>query len=70
MYSSAFLGEVERPVVVEVVVAADGSEFEDGFGALESPAGAGNVHAVLDAVAARALDDAGGDCQPSLSAVG
>ena len=59
------MGEVERPVVVEVVVAADGSELEDGFGAVESPAGAGDVHAVLDEVAARALDDAGGD-RPAL----
>jgi len=27
-----FLGDVERPVVVEVVVAAEGSELEDGRG--------------------------------------
>ena len=56
-----FSGEVVVPVLVEVAVAVDGSEFEDGFCAVESPAGAGDVHAVLDEVAAGAFDDSGGD---------
>lgn len=56
-----FLVEVVLPVVVEVVVAAQGPEFEDGFGAVEAPAGAGDVHAVLDEVPAGAFDDACGD---------
>ena len=56
-----FLGEVVGPVGVEVVVAGQGAEFEDGFGALQAPAGAGDVHAVFDEVAAGAFDDAGGD---------
>ena len=56
-----FLVEVVVPVVVEVAVDADCSELEDGFGSVESPAGAGDVHAVFDEVAAGALDDAGGD---------
>src|SRR5256885_14445858 len=49
------------PVGVEVAVAGQGAEFEDGFGAVEAPAGAGDVHAVGDEVAAGAFDDAGGD---------
>jgi len=57
----SFLCEVVAPVGVEVAIAAEGSEFEDGFGAGESPAGSGDVHAVLDEVAAGAFDDAGGD---------
>src|SRR6266487_1986974 len=56
-----FLGEVVAPVFVEVAVGGDGAEFEDGFGAVQAPAGAGDVHAVFDEVAAGALDDAGGD---------
>jgi hypothetical protein len=43
----SFLCEVVAPVGVEVAIAAEGSEFEDGFGAGESPAGSGDVHASL-----------------------
>ena len=32
-----FLGEVVLPVFVEVAVAAECAEFEDGFGAGEAP---------------------------------
>jgi hypothetical protein len=32
-----FAGEVEAPVVVEVAVADDGAQGEDGFGAGEAP---------------------------------
>src|SRR5260370_35609784 len=46
---------------MEVAVCVDGSEFEDGFGALESPAGAGDVHPVFDEVSAGAFDDTGRD---------
>ena len=42
--------EVVGEVVVEVVVADEGAEFEDGFGVVQAPAGAGDVHAVLGAV--------------------
>lgn len=56
-----FTGEVEAPIVGEVAVADDGAELEDGFGALQSPPGAGGVHAVLDEVSAGTLDDTGGD---------
>ncbi len=59
--SCAFLCEVVAPVVGEVAVAVEGSEFEDGFGAVQAPARAGEVHAVFDEVAAGTLDDAGGD---------
>jgi hypothetical protein len=55
------LGEVVAPVVVEVAVADDGAQGEDGFGALESPAGSGDVEAVADQVAAGSFDDPGGD---------
>ncbi|GGZ98642.1 hypothetical protein GCM10010303_04370 [Streptomyces purpurascens] len=56
-----FAGEVEGPVLVEVAVVVQGAEFEDGFGAGRAPAGAGDVEAVADQVAAGALDRAGGD---------
>src|SRR5690349_12219778 len=49
------------PVLVPVVVGEDDAEVEDGFGAVGAPAGAGDVHAVFDQVAAGAFDDAGGD---------
>src|ERR1700730_13706341 len=52
---------VVGPVGVEVAVGLQGAEFEDGFGGLDAPAGAGDVHAVFDQVAAGAFDDAGGD---------
>src|ERR1700734_384646 len=56
-----FAVAVVGPVVVEVAVGVEGAEFEDGFGGAEAPAGAGDVHAVFDQVAAGAFDDAGGD---------
>lgn len=56
-----FLGEVVVPVGVEVAVAADGAKFEDGLGSGQSPAGAGDVEAVLYQVPAGAFDDAGSD---------
>jgi len=59
--ADVFLCEVVFPVGVEVAVAADGSELEDGLGAGEAPACAGDVEAVFDEVAAGAFDDAGGD---------
>jgi hypothetical protein len=36
------------PVGVEVAVGDEGAEFEDGFGTVEPPAGAGDVEAVAD----------------------
>jgi hypothetical protein len=57
----SFLLEVVLPVVVEITIALDGAEFEDGFGAGEPPAGAGEVYSVLDQMATSAFDDAGGD---------
>src|SRR4051812_21937748 len=52
---------VEGPVGIPVVGEADGAEVEDGVGAVLGPAHAGLLHAVLDEVAAGALDDAGAD---------
>jgi hypothetical protein len=54
-------GQVVAPVVVEVAVADDGAQGEDGLGALESPACSGDVEAVADQVAAGSFDDPGGD---------
>jgi hypothetical protein len=39
---------------VEVAVGPEGAELQDGFGDLDAPAGAGDVHAVFDQVAAGA----------------
>src|SRR5713101_6663696 len=60
-----FFAQVVAPVLVEVAVDDEGAEFEDGLGSLESPAGAGDVHAVFDQPSCRSLDDAGGD-RPAL----
>src|SRR5689334_21195289 len=56
-----FAGGVEGPVILEVAVGDQRPELEDGFGAVESPAGAGDVEAVGAQVAAAALYGAGGD---------
>src|SRR4029453_13194407 len=56
-----FLGEVEAPVGVEVTVGDQGTQLEDGLGAVQTPAGAGDVQPVADQVAAGAFDHAGGD---------
>src|SRR5215207_5911790 len=61
VHSLPFLGEVVGPVGLEVAVAAQGAELEDGLGNVQSPTGAGEVHAVLDKVPAGTLDHAGGD---------
>jgi hypothetical protein len=42
-----FAVEVELPVLVEVAVGDNGAEVQDGFGAGQAPAGAGDVEAVL-----------------------
>src|SRR4051812_31794451 len=52
---------VEGPVGIPVVGEAYGAEIEDGVGAVLGPAHAGLLHAVLDEVAAGALDHAGAD---------
>src|SRR5688572_630399 len=54
-------GLVKGPVLVEVAAGTDSPKAEDGLGAGQAPAGAGDVHAVLDEVAAGTFDDAGGD---------
>ena len=65
-----FLVEVVALVVVEVAVGFEGAQFQDRFGAGESPAGAGDVHPVFDEVSAGSLDDAGGDRPPILQGGG
>ena len=60
-----FLVKVELPVAVEVAVGDQGAKVQDGLGSGQAPAGAGAVHAVVDQVAAGALDDAGGDRPPA-----
>jgi hypothetical protein len=59
--AAVFLGEVVAPVSVEVAGGDQCAEFEDRFGAFDAPAGAGDVEAILDEVAAGAFEDAGGD---------
>jgi hypothetical protein len=53
--------EVETPVFVEVAVADDRAEGEDGFGSVQAPPGPSDGEAVGDQVAAGALDDPGRD---------
>src|SRR5450759_1056086 len=61
----AFLVEMERPVVVEVSVAASRPELQDRFRPFQAPPGASEIEPVLDQMAACAFDYAGGD-RPSL----
>ena len=56
-----FLVDVVVPVGVVVAVGVEGAQPQDGLGAAQAPAGAGDGHAVVDEVAAGAFDDAGGD---------
>jgi hypothetical protein len=50
--ASVFLGEVEAPVGVEVAIGPQGAQLEDGLGALQAPAGTGDVEPVADKVPA------------------
>ncbi len=52
--------QVKCPVGFEVPVADDGAEPEEGLGALETPAGAGDVEAVADQMPGRAFHYSGG----------
>lgn len=61
MHAVVFFEQVVGPVFVEVAAGDEGAQAQGGFGSLQSPAGAGDVHAVLDQVAAGSLDHAGGD---------
>src|SRR5262249_48109664 len=65
-----FVCKVVAPVLLEVMVADDGAHLEDGLGAVETPAGAGDVHAVLDQVPTGTLDDAGGNRPSALEGGG
>ena len=65
VYAPILLRNVVAPVGSEVAILAQDAESEDGLGALQPPAGTGDVHAVLDEMPARALDDAGDD-RPAL----
>src|ERR1017187_8591695 len=52
---------MEGPVLVEVAVADQGTELEDGLGPGEPPSCACYGHSVLDQVPACSFDDPGGD---------
>ena len=56
-----FLPQVPGPVFVEVAVADEGAEFEDGFGAVHAPSGPCYAEAVGDDVPAGAFYYSGGD---------
>ena len=53
-------GEVKAPVAVEVAVGGECAELQDGLGALEASAGAGDVEPV-DPTARRDLWEPGGE---------
>src|SRR6266851_3318536 len=63
MVPRVFLLEVELPVGLEVTARAQRAQAQHGFSAGNGPVCAGHFAAVLDHVAARALDDAGRDRQ-------
>jgi hypothetical protein len=54
-------GEAEAPAVVEVAVADDCAQGEDGSGAVQGPSCSGDVEPVADEVAEGSLDHPGGD---------
>ena len=47
---------VEVPVRIEIAVDVKRPEFEDGFAALQSPPGTGDLHTIFDEVTAGAFD--------------
>src|SRR5207302_10890022 len=53
-----FLLDVPVPVGAGVAAGADGAQPDDGLGAGQAPAGAGDAHPVVHEVAAGAFDDA------------
>src|SRR5260370_7801339 len=55
MDAMMLLGEVERPVRVEVPVVLQGAEFQDSLGAVDAPPGAGDVETIADQVPACAF---------------
>ena len=54
-------GEVESPVLLEVAIADDRAEGEDGFGPVQAPSRSSNRETIRDQMPARALDDPGRD---------
>ena len=56
-------GLVKVPVLVEVLAGAQGAKAQYGFAAGQTPAGAGEPHAIADQVAGGAFDDARADGQ-------
>ncbi len=59
--ASTFLCDVERPVGIEATVEAHGPQLEHGFGPVDGPTGACDVHPVSHEESAGSFDDAGGD---------
>ena len=60
MVAVFFLLEVVGEVVIQVAGAVQGTEPEDGLGAVQAPSGAGDFHAVFDDPPGRALDETAG----------
>ena len=61
---------VEVPVRIEIAIDVKRPEFEDGFAALQSPPGAGDLHAIFDQVTACAFDYTRSDGIPLGQGVG
>lgn len=64
-----FAGGVVAPVAVEVAAGDHGAQSQDGFGSGQAPAGAGDVEAVGDQVAAGSSTAPVAIGHPLLSAV-
>jgi hypothetical protein len=62
--SLILLLQVERPVGLEIAAGAEGPEAQHSLGTLQRPTSPGAVHAVLDEMAACALDDTRCDGEP------
>jgi len=61
MIAPVLLVFVEGPVFVKVTTGAQRPQPQDRLRARETPAGSGNVHAVLDQMSAGSLDHTGGN---------
>ena len=64
MIALVFASFVERPVGVQVAARSEGAQLQNRLGASQAPVRSGDAEAVIDEVAARALDHSAGNGEP------
>ncbi|MBW1692076.1 MAG: hypothetical protein JRJ70_15280, partial [Deltaproteobacteria bacterium] len=55
---------MKAPVLIKIVTGAQGTKTQDGLGTSETPAGAGNFHAVFNQMSARPFNNSRSDGIP------